>query len=88
MKNYTLGDIVNMSNAKVKELINKVDTEALAHALKEADDEVRNKIIPNMTKAAKKQFDKMEEDLKKIKKSDIKKFTSKIESELKNLLKK
>ena len=88
VKDYTLDDIVTMSNAKVKELIDKVDTEALVHALKEANDEVREKIIPNMTKAAKKQFDKLEAELKKVKKADIKKFTSKIESELKNLWKK
>ncbi|MBN2175075.1 MAG: polysaccharide deacetylase family protein [Bacteroidales bacterium] len=88
VKDYTLDDIAKMSNAKVKELINKVDMEELAHVLKDARDEVKDKIIPNMTKKAKTEYEKLEKELKKIKKSDIKAFTEKIETELKNIWKK
>ena len=88
VKDYSLDDIVKMSNAKVKELISNVDFEELASVLKDAKDEVRDKIIPNMTKTAKKQFDKMEEEIKKIKKSDLKEYKDKIEKELRNLWKK
>jgi len=88
VKDYSLDDIVKMSNSKVKELINSVDMEELATVMKDAKDEVRDKIIPNMTKTAKKQFDKVEQELKKIKKSDVKEFTSKIENELKKIWKK
>jgi alpha-amylase len=88
VKDYTLEDIAKMSNAKVKELINRVDLEELAHALKDASAEVRDKVIPNMTKAMKSQYEKLEAELKKVKKSDVKKFTAKIEDELKNLWKK
>lgn len=87
VKDYTLDDIAKMSNAKVKELINSVDIDELAVALKDATDEVRNKVIPNLTKKAKDQFDKLESEVKKIKKSDIKTFKDKIEQELRNLWK-
>jgi len=88
VKDYSLDDIVKMSNTKVKELIKSVDMEELAHAMKDAKDEVRDKIIPNMTKTAKKQFDTIEEKIKNVKKSDLKEFKDKIESELRNLWKK
>jgi len=88
VKDYSLDDIVKMSNTKVKELIKSVDMEELAHAMKDAKDEVRDKVIPNMTKTAKKQFDTIEEKIKNVKKSDLKEFKDKIESELKNLWKK
>jgi flagellar motor switch protein FliG len=76
-----------MSNAKVKELINSVDLKELAAAVKDAGDEVRNKIIPNMTKTVKSQFAQFEEEVKKVKKSDLKDMKSKIEKELKNFWK-
>ncbi len=56
--------------------------------LKMHPDEVRDKIIPNLTKTAKKQYDKMEAEIKKVKKSDLKEYKEKIEKELKNLWKK
>jgi flagellar motor switch protein FliG len=76
-----------MSNAKVKELINSVDLKALAAAMKDARDEVRDKVIPNMTKTIKTQFEQFEEEVKKVKKSDLKDFKTRIEKELKNLWK-
>ena len=88
VKDYTLDDIVKMSNTKVKELIDQVDLEELTHVLQDASDEVRDKIIPNMKQSVKKQYEKLESEIKKVKKSDIKKFTGKIEDELKNLWKK
>jgi alpha-amylase len=86
VKDYTLDDIAKMSNAKVKELINKVDFEELAHALRDASDDVRNKVIPNLTKKAKDQYEKFEEEVKKVKKTDLKKFKSKVERELRKIL--
>ncbi len=88
VKDYTLDDIVKMSNAKVKELIKQVDLEDLAKVMKDAGDEVRDKIVPNLTKTAKAQFEKLEKEVKKVKKSDVKKFTDKIEQELRNIWKK
>ena len=88
VKDYTLDDIAAMSNAKVKELIKKVDFNELATVLKDAGDEVKDKIIPNMTKTMKKRYDEIEKEVKKVKKSDLKEFKNKIETELKNLWKK
>ncbi|MCD4729604.1 MAG: polysaccharide deacetylase family protein [Bacteroidales bacterium] len=88
VKDYSLDDIAKMSNAKVKELIQRIDMEELTSVLKNAKDEVRDKIIPNMTKTAKKQYDKLEEEIRKVKKSDLKEYKDKIEKELKNLWKK
>jgi alpha-amylase len=87
IKDYTLEDIVSMSNAKVKEFVKNVDIDELAHALRDAGEEVRDKVIPNLTKKAKEQFDRIEREVKKVKKSDIKAFKEKIEQELKNLWK-
>jgi len=88
VKDYSLDDIAKMSNAKVKELIKKVDTEELAKVLKNAKDEVKDKIIPNMTKKAKTEYDRIEKEIKSISKEDVKNFTNTIESEIKNLFKK
>lgn len=88
VKDYSLDDIATLSNAKIKELIKKVDLEELALVLKDARDDVRDKIIPNMTKTAKEQYEKLESEVKKVKKSDIREFTAKIENEIKNLWKK
>ncbi len=41
-----------------------------------------------MTTTAKKQYDKMEAEIKKVKKSDLKEYKDKIEKELRNLWKK
>jgi alpha-amylase len=87
VKDYSLDDIVKMSNSKVKELVKKLDTDELVHILKDADKDLREKIIPNLTKTAKKQYDKLEKEVKKVKKSDFKSVKDKIERELKNLWK-
>jgi flagellar motor switch protein FliG len=71
----------------VKEFVKNVDIDELAHALRDAGEEVRDKVIPNLTKKAKEQFDRIEREVKKVKKSDIKAFKEKIEQELKNLWK-
>lgn len=88
VKDYSLDDLAGMSNAKIKELIKKVDLEELALVMKDAKDEVKDKVIPNMTKTVKQQYDIFEKNIKGVKKEDLKKFTSKIENELKNLWKK
>lgn len=88
LKEMTLDDVVHMSNAKVKELVKKVNTDELVGALKDASDDVRNKIIPNLNKTARKRYEELENELKKVKKSDIDKYTRKVENELRNLFKK
>lgn len=87
VKDYTLDDIAKMSNAKIKEVIKRVDLKEFAAAMKDASDEVRNKVIPNMTKTVKTQFAEFEEEVRKIKKSDLKDLKKKIETELNNFWK-
>ena len=73
-----------MSNAKVKQLIREVDIEQLTGALKDAETELVDKVIPNMTKKAKKQYDELQEELK-LKKADIKKYREAVESKIKDI---
>jgi alpha-amylase len=83
-KDMSFEDIKNMSNAKVKQLIREVDIEHLTGALKDAESELVDKIIPNMTKKAKKQYDELQEELK-LKKSEVKKYRESVEKKIKDL---
>jgi flagellar motor switch protein FliG len=82
VKKYTLEDIVDMSNNKVKEFLRQIKTTDLAHAMKETSDDVREKIIPNMTKKMKKEFESLQKEIKRVKRADLKKFRNRIEEEL------
>jgi alpha-amylase len=83
-KEMSFDDIREMSNAKVKQLIREVDIEHLTGALKDAENDLVEKVIPNMTKKAKKQYDELQKELI-LKKSDIKKHRDSIEKKIKEL---
>jgi flagellar motor switch protein FliG len=83
----SLEDIADMSNAKIKELVKKVDPDQLFTVLEHASDDVRNRIIPNLGVRARKKYDEFKKDIRSIKKSDIRKYTDNIEKEIKNLFK-
>ena len=83
-KELKLDDIKDMSNAAVKKLLKDIDINDLAIALKDAQTEVTEKIIPNLGKKAAKTFEELQKDLK-VKKSDIKKYQKEIEKKLKDL---
>jgi alpha-amylase len=83
-----LNEVAQLSNAKVKELIRKVDADELVHVLQNTSDDVRNRIIPNLGVKAKKKYEQAQEELKKVKKSDLLKYTDNIEKEIKKLFKK
>jgi len=87
-KEMKLEDIKDMSNAAVKKLLKEIDINELAAALKDTESEVREKIIPNLNKKARKTFDEVQDEIKKIKKSDIKKYQKSIEDKIKELFKK
>ncbi len=74
-----------MSDAKVKQLLRNVDIEEITIALKDANEELTEKIIPNMTKKAKKEYEELQKKLKKVKKSDIKKYRKTVEDKLKDI---
>jgi alpha-amylase len=83
-----LKDVADMSNAMIKELVRKVDADELVAVLKDAGDDVRDRIIPNLGVRAKKKLDELEAGLRKVKKSDIKKYTLNVEQEIRKLFRK
>ncbi|MCK5080239.1 MAG: hypothetical protein KAR09_09855, partial [Bacteroidales bacterium] len=83
----SLKDVASMSNAKIKELLRSVDVDELLVVLQDAGEDVRDRIIPNLGVRAKKKYEQLQDELKKVKKSDIKKYTANIEKELRNLFK-
>ncbi|NOX86442.1 MAG: hypothetical protein GXO86_10860, partial [Chlorobi bacterium] len=74
-----------MSDAKVKQLLRNVDVEEITIALKDAEHELVEKVIPNLGKRAKKQYEELQKELKKVKKSDIQKYRKAVEDKLKEL---
>ncbi|MCF6170978.1 MAG: hypothetical protein L3J31_06060 [Bacteroidales bacterium] len=74
-----------MSDASVKKLLKEIEAEELKLALKGAGKELTEKVIPNLGKRAKKKFDELEDEVRKVKKSDIKKVRDNIEKKLKDL---
>ncbi|UBM62650.1 polysaccharide deacetylase family protein [Candidatus Sulfidibacterium hydrothermale] len=84
-KEMNFDDIKNMSDTAVKKLLREIDLQKLSVAMEGAGEEIRQKILPNLGKRARKQFDELEKELKKVKKSDIKKFKKEIEDKLKDL---
>ena len=84
-KNVKFEDIKDMSDTAVKKLIKEIKIEELSVALKDAEKELVDKVIPNLSKRAKKKYDELEKDLKSVKKSDINKFKKDIEKRIKDL---
>lgn len=84
-KKLDINDIQNLSNTAIKKLLKNVDLESLTIALQGAEEEVLEKIIPNMGKRAKIKFDELQKEVKKFKKSDVLKYKKDIEQRLNNL---
>ncbi len=84
-KNLKFEDIKDMSDTAVKKLIKEVKLEELTVALKDAEKELVDKVLPNLGKRAKKKYDDLEKEIKKVKKSDIKRFRKDIENRIKDL---
>ncbi|MFK5855813.1 MAG: FliG C-terminal domain-containing protein [Bacteroidota bacterium] len=86
-KSVKFEDIKNMSDSTVKKLIKEIKIEDLTVALKDAEKELVDKVIPNLSKRAKKKYNELEKEVKKVRKSDIKKYKKNIEDRIKNLFK-
>jgi len=84
-KEIKFEDIKNMSDTAVKKLLHEIDLKKLSIAMEDAGVEIREKILPNLGKRARKQFDEWQEEIKKAKKSDIKKYKKEIEDKLRDL---
>jgi alpha-amylase/alpha-mannosidase (GH57 family) len=83
----TLKNVADMSNAKIKELISKVDMDELVLVLQNTTDDVRERVIPNLGVRAKKKYEQLQDEIKKVKKSDLLKYTNNVEKELRKLFK-
>jgi len=84
-KMSSFDEIKELSNDKMKKLLKEIDAENLSYALKDAGDEIRNKVLPNMTKAARTEYEKFHDEIKKVKKEDILKSRDKIVEKMSKL---
>ncbi len=72
-------ELTELSNAKVKKLIKDVDLDDLTIALKDASEEIKEKVVNNLGIKAKSKFEKLEKQLAKVKKTEVDKMKKKVE---------
>lgn len=87
-KDFHFEDIKSLSDTAIKKLIKNIPVDELTMALKDAESELKEKILPNLGKQARKQYDQLEKELSKFKKSDLKKYRTQLDNKLKELFKK
>ncbi len=71
-------DLARVSNARIKEMVKEVDLNELAVAMQNAGDEIYEKVLKNLGIRAANRFEKIQDDLQKVRKSDVEKFRKKI----------
>lgn len=67
-----------VSNSRLKEMIKDIDLEELAIAMQNSGEEIYDKIMTNLGTRAKSRLEKIQENMKKVRKSDVDKFRKKI----------
>ncbi|HEY9113883.1 MAG TPA: FliG C-terminal domain-containing protein [Bacteroidales bacterium] len=77
-------DIKEMSDEKIKKLIKESDLKELAGALKDAEKELVDKVIPNLSKKTKATLEDLQKEMK-IKKSEIKKYRDSVEKKIREI---
>ncbi|MBU1011221.1 MAG: polysaccharide deacetylase family protein [Bacteroidetes bacterium] len=77
-------DIRNLSDAKIKKLVKDLEAEDLVAALKDAEQELVNKVLPNLSRATRKKFEDLQHEMKVTKKSAAQ-IRKQIEDKLKAL---
>ncbi|HZK06625.1 MAG TPA: FliG C-terminal domain-containing protein [Bacteroidales bacterium] len=75
---FSFEHLKDISNEKLKKLLKDIDAENLAYALRDAGEDIRDRVLPNLTKSARQEYDQMMEKMKKIKKEDIARGREKI----------
>jgi alpha-amylase len=78
-------DIKNLSDSKIKKLVKDVDMESLVIALRDAEEEIVERVIPNLNKSARKKYENLQTEIQRVKKTDINKVKKQIEEKLKEL---
>ena len=84
-KKFTLNDIKEMTDTSIKKLLRGEDMEKLVIALQNAEKEVEDKVLKNLGKRARKQYDQIREEMKKVKKTDINKYRRELEKKMKEM---
>lgn len=77
-------DIIHLSDTKIKQLIKELDAEQLSLALKDANEEIKQRVIPNLTKKVRKQMDELQQKMTKVKQKDVQAMRKKLEEKLRN----
>ena len=87
-KELRFDDIKDLSDSALKKLFKDVDTKTITIAFKDTKEDLTERVLPNLGAKTRKKFDELQSDLKKVKKSDIKKYQKEIEDKLNKLFKK
>jgi len=86
-KSYTFDELRDLSNDKIKKLAKEIDIESWVYALKDAGDELTDKVLPNFSKKAVAEYENLKQQIK-VKKTDINKSRKKISDEISRLFSK
>ena len=87
-KEINFEDMKHMSDAAIKKVLKEIDIETVTIALKDTKDDLVDRVLPNLGAKARKQYDALQDEVKKVKKSDIKKYQKEIEKKLNELFRK
>ncbi len=78
-------DIKNLKDTKIKKLVKDLDAEQLVIALRDAETELVEKVLPNLNKITRQKYDEISTNIGKISKAKVKEVRSQIENKLKDL---
>lgn len=62
-----------------------MDMESLVVAFRDAEEEIIERVIPNLNKSARKKYEDLQKEITRVKKTDISKMRKQIEEKLKEL---
>lgn len=78
-------DLLNMSNVKLKQLLRELETDDLVVAIREAGDELRNKVMPNLTVKTRKAVEEASSKIEKVTRQQVKKVRKTIDNKMHQL---
>lgn len=84
-KEFSFEDMKHMSDAAIKKVLKEMDIETITIALKDTKDDLTERVLPNLGAKARKKYDELQTELKKVKKSDIKKYQKAVADKLNEL---
>ena len=87
-KEINFEDMKHMSDTAIKKVLKEIDIETVTIALKDTKDDLVDRVLPNLGAKARKQYNALQSEVKKVNKSDIKKYQKEIEKKLNELFRK